>query len=261
MIRTLILTAAVMAGFATSTSTAQAQNIGFGFGGGSVGVGGRNFGVYVGPRGGFYGPGYYRGYGYGGYGYGGYYGPRFYGGTTNYSSPYYAPGQVYSGSTVVTPAIPSGPAAPMFDGGVVVLMNPATNSDSIEYMLNGEQFVMRPGQSQRFAYDRDWIVDFDRGDGRNFAQYGLKSATYKFKPTANGWELFEQAESGPAPSTLPPATALPAKPANPPQPADEPRPRDLVPSPVPDTEQSKDLTKPSDSPETVIRPRTATKPK
>ena len=255
MIRTLILAAVVMAGFATSTATAQAQSIGFGYGGGSVGVGGRNFGVYVGPRGGFYGPGYY-----GGYGYSGYYGPRVYGGTTYDSSPYYTPSQVYSGSTVVSPAIPFGPAAPMFNGGVVVLMNPATNPDSVEYLLNGEQFVMRPGQSQRFAHDRDWIIDFDRGDGSNFARYGLKSATYKFKPTANGWELFEQAESRPAPGTVPPATALPAKPVNPPQPADEPRPRDLVPPPVPDAEQPKDLTKPSEAPETVIRSRNATKP-
>ena len=46
----------------------------------------------------------------------------------------------------------------MFDGGEIVLLNPATNTDSVEYMLNGERFVMRPGQSRRFMRDRDWIM-------------------------------------------------------------------------------------------------------
>lgn len=258
MIRTLILTAAVMAGLTTSNTTAEAQS---GFG---IGIGGRGVGVYVGRGGGwggyygpsgYYGPGYYNGPRvYSGYRY---YGPSYYG-DTYYSSPYYDPGTVYSDGTVVTPSI----TAPMFDGGEIVLLNPATNTDSVEYMLNGERFVMRPGQSQRFARDRDWIIEFDRGDGSNFARYSLKSGTYKFKTAANGWELFEQAESRPDARLLPPPPR-PAKPASPPRPVDDgPRAKDGVPPPVPDADAPKprERTGSSDNPETVIRPRTAEKP-
>lgn len=262
MIRTLVLTAAVMAGLTTtSTSTAEAQGFSIGFGGRGVGVyvgRGGGWGGYYGPSG-YYGPGYYSGPRvYSGYRY---YGPSYYGGSGYYySSPYYAPGTVYSDGTVITPSIP----APIFDDGEIVLLNPATNSDSVEYMLNGEHFVMRPGQSQRFTRDRDWIIEFDRGDGNNFARYSLKSSTYKFKTAANGWELFEQADPRPDARTLPPPPIAPreAKPASPPQPVDEPRAKDSVPPPVPDADapRPRDLVESSENPETVIRPRPTKKP-
>ena len=278
MLRNLILAVTIVSSLAASTTQADHRSRGgggWGGGGGGwggIGIGGRNFQLNISPGG--YGNGY-GGYGYGGYGnggygpgyYDGYYGPSYYGGTRYYySSPYDAPGQVDSGSTVVTPVVRSRPPAPTFDGGFIALLNPATNSDSVEYTLNGESFVMRPGQSQRFARDRDWIVEFDRGDGRNFARYGLKSVTYKFKPTARGWELFEQANPQPFVGALPPppSATLPAKPPNPPQPADEPRPADLVLPPAPKLvlppAPKAEQPEPSDAPETVIRPRTATKP-
>ena len=90
---------------------------------------------------------------------------------------------------------------------------PAANDKPIEYTLNGLSFTMKPGQSQKFNHDRDWIVGFDRGDGKGSAQYGLKAATYKFKMTEKGWELFEAATPEP-----PTAAAQ----------GEEPKPIDLV---------------------------------
>lgn len=165
-------------------------------------------------HGGYYGGGYggYRGYsgfgigigglgygGYGGYGYGGYPGygygyystPRYYYSTPTYVTPSYSyPSTVIINSTSSVPA-------PTFDNGPIVILSPATNDKPIEYMLNGQSFTIKPGQSQKFNHDRDWIVDFDRGNGKGTGKYSLKASTYKFKMSDNGWELFEAAKPEP----------------------------------------------------------------
>lgn len=259
MLKSLIVAATLVSSLAASTVQADHRS-GWRGGWGSVGIGGRNFQLYIGRGGygwggGYYGysPGYYYGprYYYGP----GYYDPGYYYGQT-YSSPYnYSPSTVDSETTIV----PSGPQSPMFVGGPIVLTNPATNPESVEYALNGQPFVMKPGQSQRFSHDRDWIVEFNRGDGSNFARYSLKSATYKFKPTSRGWELFEQAESRPSVGALPPPPTDDA-PA-PAKPADRPRSANPPPPPVPDADEPKprEFTSPSNDPETVVRPRQAKK--
>lgn len=259
MFKSFILVVAVVSSLVTSTAQADHRRGGGGWRGGGwggVGVGGRNFQLYIGPGYGGYGyGGYGRGWGgyYGGYG-SGYYSPGYYYGQT-YSSPYYyTPGQVYSDSTIMTPD----PQAPIFDGGSIVLTNPATNTETVAYALNGQPFVIKPGQTQRFIHDRDWVVEFDRGVSNNIARYGLKSSRYKFKQTSNGWELFEQAESRPSAGALPPPpTNDPVRPVEQPQPAGESQRKELVPPPVPEADQPKprELTSPADDPETVIRPR------
>ena len=168
-------------------------------------------GGYSGLRFGIGGLGYGSGYGgYGGYGYGG--SPYGYG-SRYYSTPQYYTTPTYSyPSTVIINSTPSVPA-PSYDNGPIVILAPAANDKPIEYTLNGQSFTMKPGQSQKFNHDRDWIVDFDRGDGKSSAQYGLKAATYKFKMTDKGWELFEAATPEP-----PTAAAQ----------GEEPKPIDLV---------------------------------
>ncbi len=258
MVRNLILAVTIVSSLAASTAQADhrrgGSRVGIGIGGGgfqlNIGRGGYGYGRGYGGYG--YGGGWGGGY-YGGYG-SGYYSPGYYGQT--YSSPYYyAPSQVYTDTTIV----PSGPQAPMFDGGSIVLTNPATNPETVEYALNGQPFVMRPGQSQRFTHDRDWIVEFSRGDGTNFARYSLKSATYKFKPASNGWELFEQADSRPSVGALPPP---PSNDAAPVKPADRPKSANPPPPPAPEADEPKrqEFTSPSDDPETVIRPRQVPQP-
>ena len=201
--------------------------------GGSMHHGGGTSHYHGGYSGGSYGGGYYGGYGgysglrigigglgyggYGGYGYGGYPGygygsgyystPRYYYSTPNYTTPNYS----YP-STVIINSAPSVPA-PTFDNGPIVITAPAANDKPIEYMLNGQTFTIKPGQSQKFNHDRDWIVNFDRGNGKGIGKYSLKATTYKFKMTDNGWELFEAARPEPPAdsATAAPATATSAK--------------------------------------------------
>jgi hypothetical protein len=168
-----------------------------GYSGFSIGIGGLGYGYRYG--------GYP--YGYGGYGYGGY--PYGYG-TGYYSSPnYYYSTPTYSyPRTVIINSRPAVPA-PNFDNGPIVILAPAANEQPVDYTLNGQPFAMKPGQSQKFNHDRDWIVDFDRGAGKGAGKYSLKAGTYKFKMTDNGWELFEAAKPEP-PTDMPPPPPVPA---------------------------------------------------
>lgn len=195
-------------------------NRGFGYGGfGNRGFGNRGFG-YGYPSYGYGGSRF--GYGYGGYGSGlglGIYStPRYYYSTPGYTYPSYSTPTYSYPSTVIINSTPSVPA-PSFDGGPIVIVSPATNDRPIDYLLNGQSFSIKPGQSQKFQHDRDWIVDFDRGNGKGTAKYSLKATSYKFKMTANGWELFEAAKPEPpvddfsaAEETVKPK-AIPAAPA------------------------------------------------
>lgn len=183
-------------------------------------------------RGGFYGgygsPGYYGSWGYGGYPYGYssgfglriYSTPRYYYSTPTYVYPNNSPTYAYPNTVVVDPNV--GQPTRTFDNGPIVISSPATNSEPVEYSLNGFRFTIKPGQSQRFTHDRDWIVDFDRGGGQG-AQYSLKSATYKFKKTDRGWELFEQSEPVRRSGEQPP----------PPPPVDEVIPKEVPKAPLP----------------------------
>ncbi len=170
-----------------------------GYGGYGSGFGGSGLRLYIGP-------GYGSNYGYGGYG------NSYYGGSRSYYSPSYSaptyvqpsyqyvqPSYQYvapsTGSYTVTQPVRSLPPAPTFDGGPIVLTNAATNDKAVEYSVNGNRYVIKPGQSQKFVHDREWIVEFDRGQNFGSAQYSLKATNYKFKPTSKGWELFESAGS------------------------------------------------------------------
>ena len=160
---------------------------GYGYSGIRIGIGGFGYGSGYGgyPYG--YGSGYGSGLGYGGSYYSA---PRYYT-TPTYAAPTYS----YPSTVIInsTPAV----AAPTFDNGPIVITAPAVNDKPVEYTLNGQAFSIKPGQSQKFNHDRDWIVGFDRGDGKGAAQYSLKASAYKFKMTANGWELFEAAKPEP----------------------------------------------------------------
>ncbi len=264
MMKYVILAVTIVSSLVASTAQADHRRGGSRGGFGGIGIGGSGFQLNIGRGGYGYGQGYggygygsgYGGYGYGsGYGSGYYSSPSYYYGQT-YSSPnYYTPSQVYTGTTIV----PSGPQAPMYDGGSIVLTNPATNTGTVEYALNGQPFVMKPGQSQRFTHNRDWIVEFNRGDDSGIGRYSLKSATYKFKPTARGWELFEQADSQPSVGTFPPP---PANDAAPVRSTDRPRSANPPPPPVPEADEpkSQELTSPSSEPGTVVRPRLVPQP-
>lgn len=176
--------------------------------------GGISFGGFYGGSG--YGYGGYYGSRYGGYGYGYPYGSglgiRIYS-SPSYVYPSYSYPSYYSAPTYVTPSYTypstqtvivekgSAPPDPSYDGGPIVITSPATNEKPVEYSLNSHGFAMKPGQSQTFKHDRHWVVQFDQGGGRGLTKYTLKSGTYKFKQTENGWQLFQAAASVPEPTS------------------------------------------------------------
>jgi len=229
--------------------------------------GGGGSGVFF--RGGFLGGGFgypgYSGFGYGGYPYGyGYgYGPGYgygYGpglGIGISSAPRYYSTPVYAyPSTAIVGSRPA-VSQPTFDNGPIVITNPAANDQPVDYTLNGLRFSIKPGQSQKIIHDRDWIVDFSRGDGKGSAQYALKSATYKFKPTDKGWELFEAANSQPAagPQSVAEPTPAAPNPAADLTPAEDPTtvvpaikvPKRAAPPDAPKPADAADVPKPADA--------------
>lgn len=168
-----------------------------GYGGGYGGWGGRGFGGW-GNRGwggnGWYGSNYNSGY-YGS----NYYYPSYGYSYPTYTSPtYVTPSYSYPSTTIVDNSAPS----PVFDGGTIVILAPASNERSVEYTLNDNNYSMRPGQSQTFRHDRHWVVQFDSGTGRGPMQYTLKAGTYKFKQTADGWQLFSSSTPSPTPEPV-----------------------------------------------------------
>jgi hypothetical protein len=86
--------------------------------------------------------------------------------------------------------------------GDIVILNPADNTNAMNYSLNGHNFTIQPGQSQRFANDRRWVIEFNRGgqDQAAGARYTLSPGQFKFKPMDSGWELVRAADQGAAQS-------------------------------------------------------------
>lgn len=188
-------------GYSGGSSSFRFGYGGFGFGG--FGYGSPSYGYGLGRS--FYG--YGPNYGYSsGLGLRIYSTPSYYYSTPSYLYPSYSTPTYSYPSTVIINSTPSAPA-PAFDNGPIVITSPAANDQPIDYQLNGQPYTIKPGQSQKFNHDRDWIVDFNRGDGKGAAKYSLKATVYKFKMTDNGWELFEAAKPEPPMDPAPPVPA------------------------------------------------------
>jgi len=202
--------------------------LGYGYGYPSYGYG-FSYGSYP------YRYGGYRGYGYGGSGIGLqiYSTPSYYYQTPNYTTPIYsAPAYSVPNRVIVNP-VPSVPA-PTFDNGPIVIRAPASNDRPVDYQLNGQSFTIKPGQSQRFNHDRDWIVEFNRGEGKGAGKYSLKATTYKFKMTENGWELFEAAKPEPPADADQGEAPKPIDLVNPAEEVVKPKAVPAAPAPAPD---------------------------
>jgi len=182
----VILTAVLLALFVVSPIPAVAMHPPGGGGGG----GGRGFGVGIGIG----RPGYYGGY---------------YGGA--YAQPY----------VVQSPIIDN--PAPAGTGLPVKILNPASNTATLSYTLDGQPHTIAPGSSQDLVMDHPWVIEFSRGGNFGQARYGLESGLYTFTSTDHGWELFQTPLPQPGPMMAPtnplPSNNLPANPIpNPPSP-------------------------------------------
>jgi hypothetical protein len=74
----------------------------------------------------------------------------------------------------------------------ILLVNPRTSRNTIEYNVNGNHYISEPGMAQRLPDGAQWTVEYDRGQGAGPAIYSVTAGTYYFTPTDHGWQLYRQ---------------------------------------------------------------------
>ena len=79
-------------------------------------------------------------------------------------------------------------ARPILDP--IRIINPASNTATLNYTLNGFPYTIPPGHSQELNDDRPWVIEFPRGNGLGIGRYSLQPGRYHFTNTPNGWELY-----------------------------------------------------------------------
>jgi hypothetical protein len=102
---------------------------------------------------------------------------------------------------------------PAVSGLPIKITNPATNSATLSYLLNGTTYSIAPGYSQDLTQDRPWVITFSRGGSFGSGRYGLEPGLYTFTSTEHGWELYHTALPQPSvvqtPADAPPANPTP----------------------------------------------------
>jgi hypothetical protein len=72
----------------------------------------------------------------------------------------------------------------------IVLRNRSDAANAVHYVLNRQlTYTVEPGYRQKLPADRDWTIEFDRGDGSGAARYSLTKGYYEFRVIENRWEL------------------------------------------------------------------------
>ena len=106
-------------------------------------------------------------------------------------------------------SIPQGIAS----GKTMKLTNPRTTGGDLSYTLNNVRYNIRPGESQTVNMDREWIIKFDNGIGKQIA-YRLQDGMYEFSVSPErGWDVGKRVEADALAPSLPSA-APPALPTN-----------------------------------------------
>lgn len=93
----------------------------------------------------------------------------------------------------------------------IKLSCPKSAPGPLSYSLNGHVYTIKPGYSQTFPNDRNWTIEFKRGDDvSEVASYPLSTGIYTFVAGENGWDLQQPGAPTPTPLELPPAPIPPA---------------------------------------------------
>ena len=74
-----------------------------------------------------------------------------------------------------------------FRGGAIV--NPADNKVELNYVLDGQTYILPPGHYQDLGYGRQWVVEFHRGGPFGTVKYTVGGVKHVFTATEKGWEL------------------------------------------------------------------------
>ena len=71
--------------------------------------------------------------------------------------------------------------ASQFSGAEIKIACGPEMPGSVGYMLNGTEYDMQPGYSQKFAEDRTWVIQFRSGDENSeIVEFTLTAGEYQF---------------------------------------------------------------------------------
>lgn len=130
---------------------------------------------------------------------------------TSFHNPDYSASYYNGSSNYVQSNMPPGVMQqPIYGGGVIRIVNPATSLGLVRYSLNTYPYSIQPGQSQTIESTRVWVASFDRGHGE-VARYTLRPGEYYFGTTTDGhWELYRNNSPTQTASDAPEPPAGPA---------------------------------------------------
>ncbi len=72
---------------------------------------------------------------------------------------------------------------------VLVILNPFDSGGEIFYLVDGESFALRPGESHRLPAERERQIAFHRGDSFGDSEMTLHSGHFEFRVSSQGWAL------------------------------------------------------------------------
>jgi hypothetical protein len=84
--------------------------------------------------------------------------------------------------------------------GEIKIVQPVGAVDEVHYALNGAIYTIKPGFTQTFADDRNWVIAFGSGGERGDLHYTLQAGEYRFVATPSGWDLKQVRPSPAAPA-------------------------------------------------------------
>lgn len=132
-------------------------------------------------------------------------------GSTNYANPPYMGPSYYASPTFSLDsgtyslgALKNLPSLllrpPIASRGEIKIIHKAGGSVEVHFALNRKVYTIKPGETQRFNDDRDWVIAFGSGGSKGDLRYTLKAGTYRFVATDGGWDLKQTTEKT-APAT------------------------------------------------------------
>jgi hypothetical protein len=70
----------------------------------------------------------------------------------------------------------------------LLIANPSGSGGPVQYLVNGDEHLLKPGETQELPKGR-WLIEFHRGGDFGDTAMTLSAGEYNFKVTRQGWDL------------------------------------------------------------------------
>lgn len=71
----------------------------------------------------------------------------------------------------------------------ITIRHPEDSEEAITFKLNDEEVRLEPGQVKTLTFDRDYTIEFDRGDRNGTQSYVIRDGNFEFERGDRGWDL------------------------------------------------------------------------